>query len=113
MERLAARPQPGIPTLAGTMYYVELDMGNLAKCLTGTAATFSTQCSWASNVTNSNGEGYSIYFSDRRGEQTDPNPPASVGASALLTGGYGYDDVVNSGDSNGCPNGTLQNGRRP
>src|SRR5581483_3970172 len=25
------------PTLAGTFYYVELDMGNLAKCLTGTA----------------------------------------------------------------------------
>jgi hypothetical protein len=96
-------PATGNPTLAGAMYYVELDIGNLAKCLTGTATTFSTQCSWASNVTNSNGEGYSIYFSDRRGEQTDPNPPASVGTSAMLTGGYGYDDVVNSSDSNGCP----------
>ena len=91
------------PTLAGTMYYVELDIGNLAKCMTGTAAPFSTYCSWATNLTNSNGEGYSIYFSDRRSEQTDPNPPASVGTSAAFTGGYGYDDVVNSSDSNGCP----------
>lgn len=103
-------PATGNPTLAGTMYYVELDIGNLAKCMTGTAATFSTQCSWASTLTNSNGEGYSIYFSDRRSEQTDPNPPASVGSSAMLTGGYGYDDVVNTADSNGCPNGTLQTG---
>ena len=91
------------PTLAGTMYYVELDIANLAKCMTGTAAPFATYCSWATNLTNSNGEGYSIYFSDRRSEQTDTNPPASVGTSTMLTGGYGYDDVVNSGDSNGCP----------
>lgn len=93
------------PTLAGTMYYVELDIANLAKCMTGTAAPYSTYCSWASNLTNTNGEGYSIYFSDRRSEQTDPNPPASVPISTTgtLTGGYGYDDVVNSTDSNGCP----------
>ena len=91
------------PTLAGTMHYVELDIGNLAKCMTHTAAPFSTYCSWASNLTSANGEGYSIYFSDRRSEQADGNPPASVGTSTMLTGGYGYDDVVNSGDSNGCP----------
>jgi hypothetical protein len=93
------------PTLGGTMYYVELDIANLAKCMTGTAAPFSTYCSWASSLTNSDGEGYSIYFSDRRSEQTDPSPPASVGPSttAAFTGGYGYDDVVNSSDSNGCP----------
>jgi Tfp pilus assembly protein PilX len=91
------------PTLSGTMYYVELDIGNLAKCLTGTASTFSTYCSWASSVTTSNGEGYSIYFSDRRSEQTDPHPPASVGTTAQLTGGYGFDDVVNASSSAGCP----------
>ena len=93
------------PTLAGTMYYVELDIANLAKCMTGTAVPYSTYCSWATNLTNSDGEGYSIYFSDRRSEQTDPSPPPSVGPSttAALTGGYGYDDVVNSADSNGCP----------
>ncbi|PYU18207.1 MAG: hypothetical protein DMG30_28730 [Acidobacteria bacterium] len=91
------------PALAGAMYYVELDIGNLAKCLTGTGAPWSTQCSWASNVTNSNGGGYSVYFSDRRNEQTDPNPPASVGSSTMLTGGYGYDDIVNASSTNGCP----------
>ena len=93
----------GNPTLAGSMYYVELDIANLAKCLTGTTAPFSTYCSWASNVTNANGEGYSIYFSDRRGEQRDPNPPASVGTSTMLTGGYGFDDVVNAASTSGCP----------
>ena len=91
------------PTLAGTMYYVELDIANLAKCMTGTAAPFSTYCSWATNLTNSNGEGYSIYFSDRRSEQPDPNPPASVGTTTALTGGYGFDDIVNASNTNGCP----------
>jgi Tfp pilus assembly protein PilX len=93
----------GSPALSGAMYYVELDVANLAKCLTGTGAPWSTQCSWASSVTNSNGGGYSIYFSDRRSEQPDPNPPASVGASTMLTGGYGYDDIVNASSSSGCP----------
>jgi Tfp pilus assembly protein PilX len=93
----------GSPALSGAMYYVELDVANLAKCLTGTGAPWSTQCSWASSVTNSNGGGYSIYFSDRRSERPDPNPPASVGASTMLTGGYGYDDIVNASSSSGCP----------
>jgi PilX N-terminal len=98
------------PPLAGTMYYVELDIANLAACLTGTAAPFSTYCSWASNVTNSNGEGYSIYFSDRRTEQSDHTPPASVGGTDAFTGGYGYDDIVNPSSANGCPDGSLQTG---
>jgi hypothetical protein len=93
----------GSPTLSGTMYYVELDVKNLAACLTHTAAPFSTYCSWASGITNSNGEGYSVYFSDRRSEQPDPNPPASVGTTTALTGGYGFDDIVNASNTNGCP----------
>ena len=88
---------------SGTMYYVELDVKNLAACLTATAAPFSTYCSWASSITNSNGEGYSVYFSDRRNEQPDPNPPASVGTTTALTGGYGFDDIVNASNTNGCP----------
>jgi type IV pilus assembly PilX-like protein len=91
------------PMLSGAMYYVELDVKNLAACLTGSAAPFSTLCSWAGSVTNSNGEGYSVYFSDRRNEQPDPNPPASVGGTSALTGGYGFDDVVNAGSTYGCP----------
>ena len=91
------------PMLSGAMYYVELDVKNLAACLTASAAPFSTLCSWGTSVTNSNGEGYSIYFSDRRNEKPDGNPPPSVGGTSALTGGYGFDDVVNSASTYGCP----------
>ncbi|MFZ3200716.1 MAG: PilX N-terminal domain-containing pilus assembly protein [Candidatus Acidiferrales bacterium] len=93
----------GLP-VAGAMYYVELDVANLAKCLKGTIAT----C--AANITNiQNTTGYAVYFSDRRGEQKDPSPPASVGGTSALTGGFGYEDFVNPGAS-GCPNGGLDTG---
>ncbi|MGH9770563.1 MAG: hypothetical protein ACRD4Q_02500, partial [Candidatus Acidiferrales bacterium] len=58
--------------------------------------------------------GYSLYFSDRRGEQPDPNPPASVGGTSALTGGFGWEDNVNFvngvSSSKGCPNGSLDQG---
>ena len=54
-------------TLAGTMYYVELDVANLEKWFAGTLGSSGTS---ANDTT-----GYSVYFSDRRGEQQDPNPP--------------------------------------
>jgi hypothetical protein len=92
----------GNPTLAGTMHYVELDVANLAKWFRGTIGTSGTS---ANNTT-----GYSIYFSDRRGEQKDPNPPASVGGTNVLTGGYGYEDFVNLASASGCPNGSLDQG---
>jgi hypothetical protein len=86
-------------TLAGSMYYVELDIGNLAKWFAGTIGSSGT------SVLNTTG--YSVYFSDRRNEHVDPNPPASVGGANALTGGYGYEDFVNPSNSNGCPNGGL------
>jgi hypothetical protein len=92
----------GNPTLAGAMYYVELDTANLAKWFKGTIGSSGTS---ANNTT-----GYSVYFSDRRGEQPDPNPPASVGGTNVLTGGYGYDDFTNPTDVNGCPNASLDQG---
>jgi hypothetical protein len=92
----------GNPTLAGAMYYVELDTANLAKWFKGTIGSSGTS---ANNTT-----GYSVYFSDRRGEQPDPNPPASVGGTNVLTGGYGYDDFTNPSDVNGCPNASLDQG---
>jgi hypothetical protein len=95
-------PAAGNPTLAGAMYYVELDAANLAKWFKGTIGSSGTS---ANNTT-----GYSIYFSDRRGEQPDPNPPASVGGTNVLTGGYGYDDFTNPSNTNGCPNGSLDQG---
>ena len=91
----------------GAMYYVELDVAKLAACLTST-----TTCPFSSSVNNATG--YSVYFSDRRGERPDPSPPASVGTTSMLTGGYGWEDNVNfvAGVSaaNGCPNGTLDQG---
>ncbi len=89
-------------TLGGTMYYVELDVANLAKWFAGTIGT--------SGGSVSNTTGYSVYFSDRRGDRNDPSPPASVGTTAMLTGGYGYDDFVNPASGSGCPNGTLDQG---
>lgn len=98
------------PTLSGAMYYIELDVANLGKCLTGTAAPYSTYCNWGPNVTGAGNVGYSIYFSDRRDEQTDPAPPASVGGTNALTGSYGYEDFINPANTNGCPDGTLDQG---
>ncbi len=87
--------------LSGAMSYVELDVANLAAYLNANSGTIN-------NVT-----GYTIYFSDRRGDRTDPNPPNSVGGGVpnMKTGGYGYDDFANPGDiANGCPNGILDAG---
>jgi hypothetical protein len=92
-------------TLAGTMHYVELDVANLAKWFTGAIGTNGPN---ANNLT-----GYTLYFSDRRGDRKDPIPPPSI-ASAVpaKTGGFGYDDFANgvSAPLTGCPNGTLDQG---
>ena len=105
----------GVLPVAGAMYYVELDVANLANWFLNDA-TGSTAFN-GTGATLSNGTGYSVYFSDRRGEQQDPNPPASVSPSgtAALTGGFGWEDNVNftsAGVSatNGCPNGVLDQG---
>ena len=84
--------------VAGAMYYVELDVAKLA-------AWFTTNSALVNKTT-----GYSVYFSDRRGNQPDPNPPASVGGANVLTGGFGYSEIVNPGSANGCPDGTLNQG---
>ncbi|PYU22099.1 MAG: hypothetical protein DMG32_19030 [Acidobacteria bacterium] len=89
-------------TLAGAMHYVELDVTNLAKWFSGTIGTNGT------NVLATNG--FSIYFSDRRGEVKDPSPPTSVATTAALTGGFGYEDFVNPASAGGCTNGTLDQG---
>ena len=92
-------------TLAGAMHYVELDVANLAKWFTGAIGTN------GANVLATNG--YSIYFSDRRGESPDTTPggpPPSVSTTAALTGGFGYEDFVNPASGGACPNGTLDQG---
>ena len=103
-------PSNNDPTLAGTMYYVELDIGNLSRCLTGAIAACSTAIPGGTNDTT----GYTVYFSDRRGNRFDTTPPASVPpttGSSARTGAFGYDDFVNeSNGATGCPNATLDQG---
>ncbi|HUO34652.1 MAG TPA: hypothetical protein VMU43_06650 [Candidatus Acidoferrum sp.] len=90
----------GNPTPAGAMHYVELDVANLA-------AWVNSMNGAVNNVT-----GYTVYFSDRRGDQPDTQspPPSEAGAISGKTGAYGYEDIVNSltSPSSGCPNGTLE-----
>ncbi len=103
-------PSGSDPTLAGTMYYVELDIGNLSRCLTGAISTCSTAIPGGLNDST----GYTVYFSDRRSDRFDPTPPSSVPpttGSSARTGAFGYDDFVNeSNATSGCPNSTLDQG---
>lgn len=90
----------GNPTLAGTMHYVELDVANLAAWLIKNAGV-------VNNTT-----GYTVYFSDRRGDQPDTQspPPSTAGSASGKTGAYGFEDIVNStsSPSAGCPDGKLE-----
>ncbi len=83
-----------IPAL-GVMYYIELDAANLAAWLKNNQAGLALD----------NNTGFTVYFSDRRGEQLDPN------ASSTRTGSFGFNDITNGGDAaNGCPNKALDAG---
>ncbi len=84
-------------TAEGVMNYIELDVNNLDRWFTGAIGANGTK---AANV-----GGYSVYFSDRRGNQTDPT--AGVG---VKTGAFGFNDIVNPADANGCPNGIMDAG---
>ena len=95
-DALAATQLP----LAGAMHYVELDVNNLDRWFTGALA--------GSGGLANNTTGYTVYFSDRRGDRVDPAPPPSVGVGAKKSGAWGYDDIVNPNDSNSCPDGVLQ-----
>ena len=93
--RTVAQPSPTQITAQGVMYYIELDAGNLASF-------FNLNPSGLANMNNDTG-GFTVYFSDRRGERTDPN------AANTKTGSFGFNDVVNN-PGNGCPNNTLDQG---
>ena len=88
---LGRRAIPGV-TGAGVMDYIELDAANLAKWLKNNQAGLSVN----------NNTGFTVYFSDRRGEQKDPS------SGNVKTGSFGYNDFVNnSNPATGCPNGTA------
>jgi hypothetical protein len=83
--------------LGGIMQYVELDVNNLRRWLTGAIGTRGTSAK--------NENGFVVYFSDRRN-----NRNGTAGAPVGETGEYGFEDVVNSATSAGPPNGTLDTG---
>jgi len=84
--------------LAGVMHYVELDVANLDNWFVNDAV----------GKTALNTTGYAVYFSDRRGNQPDTAPPASISTTPALTGGFGYEDHITPADPNGCPDGALE-----
>jgi hypothetical protein len=85
----------GPVTAAGVMNYVELDAANLVRWFTTNQGGLGLD----------NNTGYTIYFSDRRGERVDPS------SGNKKTGSYGYNDFVNLTDpAGGCPNAVLDSG---
>jgi hypothetical protein len=99
-----------LPTLNGTMHYVELDINNLAKWFAGAIGSSGTLTKDTAVAPND----FAVYFSDRRGNYTNAGIGASwppLSPSGHETGEYGWSDFVNSGDAaNGCPNSTLDAG---
>jgi len=76
--------------LGGVMNVVELDVGNLQWWL----------ASNATGQTALNNSGYTVYFSDRRGNY---NP-----TTGSETGNYGNEDIINPMSSTGSPDGAME-----
>jgi len=81
----------------GVMNAVELDVANLRKWLKGTIGTTGNTVDYVSQ------NGYILYFSDRRGMLPDP-----LAVPSVITGSYGFEDVINSGSNNGTPDGAAE-----
>jgi hypothetical protein len=79
--------------LGGVMHYIELDVNNLRRWLLGQIGL--------SGPAVVEEDGYTVYFSDRRGNRT---------LAGAETGEYGFEDVVNPASASGTPNGALDGG---
>jgi Tfp pilus assembly protein PilX len=104
-------PYSTMPTLGGIMQYVEIDVKNAARYLSGLSGGTGHNSYDSSNSPND----YVIYISDRRGNYysagtafTGAWPPLSP--STHETGEYGFVDFVNPADTNGCPNKVIDTG---
>jgi Tfp pilus assembly protein PilX len=99
-----------LPTLNGTMHYVELDARNVSRWFGGVIGA-SGQSTKDSVVAPDN---FTVYFSDRRGNYDNGTTFATWPATSFTkneTGEYGWNDLVNSGtDGNGCPDNILEQG---
>jgi hypothetical protein len=96
---------------SGVTHYVELDVKNLSRWLTGQIGTKGPGAYDPLNAPYN----YVVYFSDRRGNYVPAGgitaawPPVSP--SGNETGEYGFSDFLNPGSpSSGCPNGLLDVG---
>jgi hypothetical protein len=92
----------------GVMSYVELDMNNLARWLTGRIGVSGPGTFDPQNASNN----YVVYFSDRRGNYAPTGSVTgawpSLSPSGNETGEYGFSDFINPGNpANGCPDGSL------
>jgi Tfp pilus assembly protein PilX len=95
----AANSEPA--RFGGYMYYVELDAANLSRWFLGqmpAAACPPTGCTGTQALSTN---GYTVYFSDRRGNRNAVNAE---------TGEYGNEDLVNPGNPSGSPDNTLNTG---
>jgi hypothetical protein len=97
---------PETMSLAGAMYYVSLDVGNLKKYLAGAVAPYIGLN--GPNAQNNNG--FIVYFSDRRNNSCPNGTPAPCVAGGGESGEFGFEDVINPADVNGAPNGVLDTG---
>jgi hypothetical protein len=91
---------PTSMVFAGIIHYIELDARNLSRWFSG--AMPASSCSPSCSGTNSlNVNGYTVYFSDRRGNRNAANAE---------TGELGFEDIVNPASGTGTPNNTLNTG---
>ena len=91
---------PASMVFNGIMHYIELDARNLSRWFAGTMP--SGNCSPACSGANSlNVNGFTVYFSDRRGNRNAANAE---------TGELGFEDNVNPASGTGTPNNTLNTG---
>ena len=88
-------------TLGGVMYYVNIDVGNLAKWFKHSGVVPFAGAASTGNLSKIDGTGFSVYFSDRRNNRN---------AASQETGEYGWEDFVNPAVANGVPNAGLDNG---
>ena len=99
-----------LPTLNGTMQYVEIDANNLARYLGGLIGVSGGLTK--DPVVSPND--FAVYISDRRGNYASSKtwapawPPVSP--SGHETGEYGWNDIANGTVTNGCQNGSLDSG---
>jgi hypothetical protein len=75
--------------LGGVIHYIELDVNNLRRWLLGQIGTSGSQ------ARNDNGNGFIVYFSDRRNNRD---------GSGAETAEYGFEDFVNPAVAAGTPN---------